>query len=212
MSYRKPTTKKGEESYSARMLAFIAAHKGEGSGIEAAGVAGYRNPAEAAKWLLRLPKIREAIRLKQTTAIASCGMTLGKELAMSVKDVLHGLAQLAKYDLRKCVTESGAAIPIKEWEDTEAMALSSFKVIELFEGRGEDRQKTGELKEFKMADRGQNLERIGKHLGMFIDRRLELPADFDLRSIEDQEYFCKHGYWPDVEAGQPGHGGISGER
>ena len=209
MAKLKGTTKKGRDHLSDKMMAFVAVYS-ENNSREAARAAGY-SPNHG-RWLMKQPKIQEAIRLKQTTAIATCGMTLGKELAMSVKDVLHGLAQLAKYDLRKCVTESGAAIPIKEWEDTEAMALSSFKVIELFEGRGEDRQKTGELKEFKMADRGQNLERIGKHLGMFIDRRLELPADFDLRSIEDQEYFCKHGYWPDVDPDQPSTSGPQGKR
>jgi hypothetical protein len=70
------------------------------------------------------------------------------------------------------------------------MALCSFKIADIFEGSGEDRQKTGELKEFKMADRGQNLERMGRILGMFIERSMaDLPHDWDSHTIEEKRFY-----------------------
>ena len=56
------------------------------------------------------------------------------------------------------------------------MALNSFKISDICIGSGATSKKIGELKKFKMADRGQNLERIGRVLGMFIERQMsDLP-------------------------------------
>jgi hypothetical protein len=75
-------------------------------------------------------------------------------------------------------------------------ALTDFGMIALFEGSGDNRKHVGYLKKFKFADKGQNLERLGRILGMFNERRMDLPADWDSRTLEEQEYFVKHGFFP----------------
>ena len=43
-------------------------------------------------------------------------------------------------------------------------------MAELFTGSGEDRNQAGYIKKFKLADKGMNLERLGRHLKMFTDK------------------------------------------
>ena len=43
--------------------------------------------------------------------------------------------------------------------------------MEIWEGRGDDRQFVGYLKKYKIVDKKGALDSIAKHLGMFIDRQ-----------------------------------------
>jgi len=43
-------------------------------------------------------------------------------------------------------------------------------VTELFEGSGDEKHAYGLLKKIKLADKGQNLERLGRHLKLFSDK------------------------------------------
>lgn len=158
-----------------------------------------------ARHVAERPRVKAAMQKKMDAAVTECGKRLGRDMAVTTSNVLKELARLAFSDPRKFFTETGTAVPIPQLDDDTAMALAGFEVVELFEGRGEDRVKTGELKKFKIADKGQNLERLGKYLGMFIDRHMNLPADFSNRTEEEQEHFCQHGYYPDaVDAGKSG--------
>lgn len=151
-----------------------------------------------AQAMMNRPCVRKAVDKKIEEALKHSGKKLAKLLCLSAEEVNHGIAQLATYDLRKCVTENNSPIPIKQWDDAEGMALCSFKIADIFEGTGEARQKTGELKEFKMADRGQNLERAARILGMVIERHMSgLPLDWDSHTIEEKRFYVKEGYWPD---------------
>ena len=85
--------------------------------------------------------------------------------------------------------------PGRPTDDT-AMALTDFGMIALFEGSGDNRKHVGYLKKFKFVDKGQNLERLGRILGMFNERPMDLPADWDSRTLEEKKYFVKHGFFP----------------
>lgn len=190
-----------------RQLAFIAHFTGNLS--EAARLAGYSTNAgshrRVASAMMKDPRIASAIKAKQSAAVVECGKTLGKEMAVNAENVLRELARLAFYDPRKFIRANGDPVPIHELDDDTAMALAGFEIVEQFEGRGENRVKTGELKKFKIADKGRNLERLGEYLGMFVRRNLNLPSDWDKRTLQEKEFFVENGYWPEpMDAAQPG--------
>jgi phage terminase small subunit len=64
---------------------------------------------------------------------------------------------------------------IKDIDPATRMALAGLEVTELFEGTGDQKHAYGLLKKVKLADKGQNLERLGRHLKLFTDK-LEVDA------------------------------------
>lgn len=157
-----------------------------------------------AKRMMKDPRVKAAIEKKMNAVVEESGKRLAKDMSVTTQNVLKELARLAFYDPRKFFNQDGSAVPIPDLDDDTAMALSGFEVVEQFEGSGDDRVFTGYLKKYKTCDKGHNLERLGKHLGMFIDRYMRLPDDFDSRTLEEQQHFAQHGYYPDVDQAQPG--------
>ena len=89
------------------------------------------------------------------------------KLEISADHVLHELARLAFLDPRKFFDGDGNLKPIHELDDDTAAALAGLEVTEEFTGSGESRALSGYLKKIKIADKGINLERLGKHLRLF---------------------------------------------
>ncbi len=50
------------------------------------------------------------------------------------------------------------------------MSVAGLEVNEMFEGSGDQKHAYGLCKKIKIADKGQNLERLGKHLKLFTDK------------------------------------------
>ena len=84
--------------------------------------------------------------------------------------VLREYARLGFFDPRKLFNDDGSPKGIQELDDDTAAVLAGLEVMEIYEGRGEDRQFVGHLKKYKLADKKGALDSIAKHLGMFIDR------------------------------------------
>jgi len=171
-----------------REIALVSAYQGS---IAAAAKAIGMDQSNARK-LMKLERVRQAIEAKNGSFAVESGRRLAKDLSVTVANVNRELARLAFSDPRRFFKPDGSAIPITELDDDTAMALAGFEVREITIGENV----VGQLKKFKIADKGQNLERLGKILGMFIDRHLDLPSDWDSRTLEDQEYFAKHGHYP----------------
>lgn len=186
-----PTPKK-DPSLSQQEMLFVLHYSGNAQ--EASRAAGYKDCKKAAFRLMRRQRVLDAIRRKQNKAIDTAGKIIGREGAISVQSVLRELARLGFADPRKFFNPDNTAKDPTELDDDTAMSLAGFEVIEQ---RDKDGNLTGYLKKFKIADKGRNLERIGRHLGMFIERHLNLPGDFAGRSVEEQEFFCQHGFYPD---------------
>jgi hypothetical protein len=71
------------------------------------------------------------------------------------------------------------------------MAVAGLEVIELFEGSGDQKHAYGLCKKIKLADKGQNLERLGRHLKLFTDKVEATgegggPIEFVLKKIGDR--------------------------
>lgn len=114
--------------------------------------------------------------------VAGMAQKAAKANEVTVERVLREIARLAFQDPRKFFTPAGEPLPLHELDDDTAAALAGFEVLELWEGKGESRQFVGYVKKYKLADKGANLERLGRHLKMFTDR-LELP---DVARVADE--------------------------
>lgn len=85
--------------------------------------------------------------------------------------VVKELAKIAGFDPRKLFDDQGGVKPVSEWDDITAASISDFQAAELFAGEGEDRQAIGLVKKINTRDKVKALELLGKHLGMFIERK-----------------------------------------
>jgi len=93
-----------------------------------------------------------------------------KRLEITADRVLQELAKLAFYDPMDIFEADGSMKQIKDIDPNTRMALAGLEVTELFEGSGDEKHAYGLLKKIKLADKGQNLERLGRHLKLFSDK------------------------------------------
>lgn len=89
--------------------------------------------------------------------------------------VLLEIARLAFNDPRKAFDDNNALLPVKQWPDEVAAAVSSIKINEIKDSEGNH---IGETKEIKFWDKGKQIELAGRHLGMWNDK-LTLGGDKD---------------------------------
>ena len=84
--------------------------------------------------------------------------------------VINELAKIAFSDIRELYNDSGGLKNIKSLDSNIAGAISSLETFEEYEGRGEDREKTGDTQKVKLLDKTKALELLGKHLGIFKEK------------------------------------------
>jgi phage terminase small subunit len=112
---------------------------------------------------LKKPEIQAALQAKI--------QKVEQKTDISIERVLKEYARLGFFDPRKLFNDDGSPKGIHELDDDTAAAIAGLDVMEIYEGKGEDRQFVGYLKKYKLADKKGNLDSIGKHLGMFIDKQ-----------------------------------------
>lgn len=117
--------------------------------------------------------------VKVRALIDSGNMAVNGKLEVTLERVREELARLAFYDPRDFWNEDGTAKAVTELDENTARALAGFETAELFTGSGEKRETAGYVKKFKLADKGLNLERLGRYLKMFTDK-VELTAGDEL--------------------------------
>jgi phage terminase small subunit len=112
--------------------------------------------------LLSNVKVAKIIGDKASKALAKREITAER--------VLDEIAKLAFLDPRKLFASDGSLVPIHELDDDTAASVAGLEVNELFEGDGEQKHAYGLLKKIKIADKGQNLERLGRYFKLFTDK------------------------------------------
>ena len=173
----------GTRALNAKELRFVEEYLIDLNGAQAAIRAGYSKsgPNVTACRLLSRDNVQAAI---------AAGMAARSERTKITQDmVLEELAKLAFSDPRKFFREDGTIKHPTELDDKTAAALAQFEIKEEFadedpdeeiepqpHGGGLRRQygrKTfsGYTTKIKWADKRASLVDIGKHLGMFIDRK-----------------------------------------
>ncbi len=150
-----------EQTLSPKQQRFVDEYLIDLNATQAAIRAGYsaRTAAEMGYENLRKPQI--------VTAIAEARKSQQTRTLITADRVLLEVARLSFYDPRKFFRDDGSPLGIHELDDDTAAALAGMDVIEQFEGSGQDRQFAGYLKKYKLTDKGANLERLMKHLGLY---------------------------------------------
>ena len=144
------------------------AYKAAGYSVKsdnAAGVEGYK--------LLRNPKIDKYIQQRMKDR--------EKRTEITQDRVLQEYARLGFLDPRKLFNEDGSPKNITDLDDDTAAALAGLDVMEIYEGKGDDRKFVGYLKKYKLADKKGALDSIAKHLGMFTDK-VELTGNLNVNN------------------------------
>jgi len=89
------------------------------------------------------------------------------QLDISKEQVLKEIARVAFSDPRRLFDNNGAILPVHDWPDDAAAAISSIKVVEIKDSEGII---TGQIKHINFWDKGKHLYLIAKHLGLLNDR------------------------------------------
>lgn len=119
-------------------------------------------------------------------AIEQGNAKVNAKLDITVERVKLELARLAFFDPRAFWNEDGTAKKITDLDEDTARALAGFEAAELFSGSGEERAAVGYIKKFKLADKGANLERLGKHLQMF-PTKVEVSGTLEVQKTDDAD-------------------------
>lgn len=113
--------------------------------------------------LIRMPDVRAEIERLEAQAIEEVRIRAG----VSLERTLREAAKLAFYDVRNLFNEDGSPKPIHELDDATAAAIEGVEVVELWEGRGEERVYKGQVKKYKLASRKGAVDTLLRHLGGF---------------------------------------------
>jgi phage terminase small subunit len=143
------------------------------NGTQAAIRAGYseRTAGSIASENLQKPEIQAEIQRQIENR--------SKRTEITQDRVLLEIARLAFNDPRKAFDANDNLLPVHQWPDDVAAAISSIKVTEVRPKNADDEEKTETyLKEIKFWDKGKQIELAGKHLAMFSDK-VTLAGDKD---------------------------------
>ena len=113
--------------------------------------------------LLRKAKIAEEL--------ANLRKKLLSKLEITAEKVLEGLGELAFFDPRKMFNPDGSLKRVTDMDDATVHALAGMDVEKLFKhfGKGQA-EEIGTITIVRLADRGLNLERLGRHFKLFTDK------------------------------------------
>jgi phage terminase small subunit len=94
----------------------------------------------------------------------------GERLEITADKVLQELGKLAFFDVRSLFNSDGSPKNIHELDGNSAAAVAGLEVHELFDGAGDQKHAYGLCRKIRLADKGQNLERLAKHLQLFNEK------------------------------------------
>jgi len=130
-------------------------------GRDAYTMAGFRPNSGNYVRMKRMPEVEA--RVAEITGLAA------ESVGITIADVFAELGKIAFSDMRDMFTSTGQVKRIEDLDDDTASALSSIEVVtKRVAGGGPD--EVEHVAKFKMHDKLGALEKIGKHLGMFVDK------------------------------------------
>jgi len=138
---------------------FVAEYLIDGNATRAATAAGFE-AASAAGTGSRLLK-----NVKVAAAIAAGQARLANKLEITAERVLRELARLAYYDPGKLYDADGMRLPVHRLDEDTRRAVVSVE-DETIGAPGPGMKRSQKI---RMAEKGANLERLGKHLRLFGD-------------------------------------------
>lgn len=104
-------------------------------------------------------------------AIAGAKAERSKRTQVTADKVVQELARIGFSDLRNVLTPGGHLLDPQDWDDDTAAAISSLEVVKTNRGDKEEKDRPIEYThKIKVWDKNSALEKLGKHLGMYVDR------------------------------------------
>lgn len=127
---------------------------------KAAIKAGYaeKNAAKEASRLMHFPEILARIAALKA---ARCERT-----RIDADWLLQRLQDMADADVADLFTDDHQLKPLGEWPSIWRKMVTGLEAVELFEGRGDERQQIGHLKKIRTLRTERLYEMIGKHVGV----------------------------------------------
>lgn len=112
---------------------------------------------------------------------------------MTLEKWVKTVTALALYDPRKMFDKFGNPQEIPELGRVSGLALAGFEIEELYDGKGENRQKIGYARKVKLLDRTPYLLMLGKYLNAFPEKKnpIQLPAPsarYDVSRLTKEEW------------------------
>jgi phage terminase small subunit len=152
------TVKKG---LTVQQRLFVAEYLKDRNGTQAASRAGYAEVGAAvqANRLLSNANVQQEIE--------AFVMKIEQKVGLSVERTLLEVARLAYFDPRKLLNADGSPKPVQDLDDDTAAGIAGLEVLDQYEGSGNERVFTGQLKKYKIADKNAALEKAMKHLGLY---------------------------------------------
>ncbi|HEY6925147.1 MAG TPA: terminase small subunit [Steroidobacteraceae bacterium] len=149
---------------SKRLKRFVDAYVELGVGTKAIRKIGFegKRPDVAASKLLARPNIRAAIAERDELAAVNAGIT--RTL------ILTQLRHIATFDHRDLYDEKGNPLPVSQLPEEVAAGLASSEVEELFEGRGESRERVGRLHKYRSWSKPEALRLLAQIRKMPVER------------------------------------------
>ena len=158
-----PVDKKSPDApLNAREARFVLELMVDNSPSKAAERAGYaaRSASSVSGRMMKKPKIIAAIEKERSK--------LREAVTLDADAVLKQYANLAFFDIRKAYAPDGKLLPLNELPPEVATAITAIDTTETEDG--------GRVRRVKFAPKIAALEAIGKHLGMFAPKRVEVSG------------------------------------
>jgi phage terminase small subunit len=141
---------------------FVAEYLIDANGKQAAIRAGYKpsNAESTASTLLADPKVSQAVTLGRQALLAKTGVTAER--------VLQEMARLAFSDVSRLFKPDGTLKPLNELTADDSACIAGLEVIIKNAEAGDGH--TDKVHKIKVWDKSKNLEMLGKHFGLFIEK------------------------------------------
>lgn len=145
-----------------KQLAFIERYLVHFNGSQAAIEAGYAKSRarQTANDLLASP----AVQYHMASRRRAVRDEIQLEASLDRNRILLELVRIAYFDIRKLYGDDGELLPVSEWPDDAAAAVTS---LESLEQKGPEGQVLGVVRKTKQESKLAALDKLMRHLGMF---------------------------------------------
>lgn len=153
----------------ARRAKFVDLYLKSGNATEAARGAGYSEKTAYAQGsrLLKEPEVAAEIAERTKDAAKAAGL--------EVVDIFRHLKAIATVDIAQAFDADGELLPINKMPEDVRRAIAGFDVEELYEGKGENRMRTGQVRKVKLWDKNTAVANAMKHFGL-LKEKVELEV------------------------------------
>lgn len=161
---KEPHLKAGTSSsqYEIRKRRFINAMLTNGGNQRQAAItAGYAEISahNSAARFMKDDGVRAALKLRTENLLRVEDLTTDR--------IILEMGRVATFDPRRLYDENDNLKPPSQWDDDVAAVISSLDVEELWEGRGDDKDRVGSTRKIRLWDKNSSLEKLARIHGLF---------------------------------------------